>query len=323
MKAAMLHAFGQTPKYEEFPDPKVQEDSDEVIVRVKASSLTNLTKGIASGQHYASYRSLPVVVGVDGVGFSEDGTRVYCDSSRPPYGMMAERTVVPRSRCLPIPAEVTDFHAAALPNPGLSSWLPLSYRAKLQAGETVLVLGATGVAGKLAVQIAKQLGAGRVVAAGRNLQSLQNLLDLGADALISLDQPDQALAENFTREANNGPFNVILDYVWGRPAEVLINALTGHDLSAEPLHIRYVSIGTMAGPTISLPSASLRSSGLEIYGSGFGSVSREAITETLPKIWKLAASEKIRIDTELVPLAEIGKAWQRSDVHGKRIVIIL
>jgi len=322
MKAAVLHKFGELPTYEEFPDPNVQQDS-EVIVRIKASSLTNLTKAIASGQHYLSYTKLPAVVGIDGVGLSDDGTRVYCDGSRPPYGMMAERTVVSRSQCVRIPAGLTDFDAAALPNAGLSSWLPLSYRARLQPGETVLILGATGVAGKLAVQISKQLGAGRVVAAGRNLESLQTLPALGADALISLNQPDHALSDNFAQEAKNGPFNVILDYVWGHPAEALINALTGHGLNAEPMRIRYVSIGTMAGPTISLTSAALRSSGLEIYGSGFGSVSREAIIETLPKIWKLAANGKIRIDTKVVPLTEIRNVWQRSDVQGQRIVITL
>ena len=128
MKAAVLHEFGEIPKYEEFPDPKVEGES-EVLVRVKASALTNLTKGRASGHHYDSYRQLPAVVGVDGVGFLDDGARVYCDDSRPPYGTMAERTVVPRSRCVPIPGEVSDFDAAALPNPALSSWLPLFYRA--------------------------------------------------------------------------------------------------------------------------------------------------------------------------------------------------
>jgi NADPH:quinone reductase-like Zn-dependent oxidoreductase len=321
MKAAVLHEFGQTPKYEEFPDPTLERGADEVIARVKAASLTNLAKGRASSSHYDN-RLLPAVVGVDGIALLEDGTRVYCDGSRPPYGMMAERTVVPRSRCLPVPAEITDLNAAALPNPTLSSWLALSFRARIQPSETVLILGATGVAGRLAIQVAKHLGAGWVIAAGRNQQALEALPGLGADAIISLDQPDQTLAETFAREASNHHFDIILDYVWGHPAEVLINPLTGHDVNAEPLPVRFVSIGSTAGPTISLQSAPLRNSGLEIYGSGFGSVSHQAVVKTFPKMWELAAEGKLRIDTEPVPLAEISNAWQRVDLHGKRIVML-
>src|SRR5213076_3132445 len=157
-------------------------------------------KAMANGSHYDRHRELPVVVGVDGVGVLDDGTRVFCGGSRSPYGMMAERTVVSRVRCLPIPAGVDDDTAAALPNPALSSWLPLIWRARLKPGETVLILGATGVAGKLAIQIAKHLGAGRVLAAGRNRDVLKTLPDLGADATIALDQPDQELTASFERE---------------------------------------------------------------------------------------------------------------------------
>ncbi|HEV8499320.1 MAG TPA: zinc-binding alcohol dehydrogenase family protein, partial [Gemmatimonadaceae bacterium] len=187
MKAAVLHALGSLPHYEDFPDP--QPGEKEVVVHVRAASLKNIDKAMANGSHYDAYRELPVIVGVDGVGTLDDGTRVFCGGARPPYGMMAERTVVSRVRCLPIPDGVEDDTAAALPNPALSSWLPLVWRAHLQPGETVLILGATGVAGKLAIQIAKHLGAGRVVAAGRNPRVLETLPALGADATIALDQP--------------------------------------------------------------------------------------------------------------------------------------
>src|SRR6266851_3126258 len=187
MKAAVLHTLGKLPRFEEFPEPTPEKG--EVIVQVKAASLNNISKARASGSHYDSYSQLPAVCGVDGVGLLDDGTRVYCGGCRPPYGMMAERTVVSRSWCVPIPDGVDDLTAAALPNAALSSWLPLAFRAQIQTGETVLVLGATGVSGKLAVQIARHLGAGRVVAAGRNEQILQTLASLGADATIALDQP--------------------------------------------------------------------------------------------------------------------------------------
>src|SRR6476646_1570712 len=192
MKAAVLHAFGQPPRYEDFADPQATEG--EVLVRVKAASLKNVDKMMASGSHYDRLPDLPCVCGVDGVGLLDDGTRVYCGGARPPYGMMAERTVVSRAWCLPVPEQVDDVTAAALPNPALSAWLPLVWRAQLRPAETVLILGATGVAGKLAIPIAKHLGAERVVAAGRNGQVLKTLPDLGADATIALDQPDRYVA---------------------------------------------------------------------------------------------------------------------------------
>src|SRR5262249_26458538 len=150
-------------------------------------------------------------------GFLEDGTRVYCGGARPPYGMMAERTVVSQAWCLPVPEEIDDVTAAALPNPAMSAWLALVWRARLHSGEAVLILGATGVAGQLAVQIAKRLGAGRVVAAGRNQRVLSTLRDLGADAAIRLDLPDQELIAAFVGEGGHGRFDVVLDYVWGHP----------------------------------------------------------------------------------------------------------
>jgi NADPH2:quinone reductase len=237
--------------------------------------------------------------------------------------MMAEYTVVSRAWCLPIPDGVDDVTAAALPNPALSSWLPLVWRAQLKPGETVLILGATGVAGKLAIQIARHLGAERVVAAGRNEQVLKTLPDLGADAIIALDQPDQVLTAAFVREASHKNFDIVLDFLWGHPTEVLIDALTGHDLKAQSSRVRLVEIGEMAGPAISLSAAALRSSGLELYGSGGGgSIPHTAIFETFPQMWALAASGKLRIETEPVALADIEKAWQRQHQAGRRVVII-
>jgi NADPH2:quinone reductase len=178
------------------------------------------------------------------------------------------------------------------------------------------------VAGKLAIQIAKHLGAGRVVAAGRNEQVLRTLNDLGADATIHLDQPDKELTEAFIREAGHRSFDVIIDYLWGHPTEVLLDALTGHDLKAEATRIRLVEIGEMAGPTIALSAAALRSSGLELYGGGGGSIAPKAIFDAFPQIWALAASGKLRIEIEQAPLADVETAWRREDLPGRRLVVI-
>jgi len=318
MKAAVLHTLGEPPRFEDFPEPKPREG--EVIVHVRAASLKNADKMMASGSHYDSHRELPVICGLDGVGTLDDGTRVFCGGSRPPYGMMAERTVV--SWSLPIPAGLDDVTAAALPNPALSSWLPLVWRARLTPGETVLVLGATGVAGKLAVQIARHLGAGRIVAVGRNPEVLKSLPALGADATISLAKPDEELAAVLKAEANRKHFDIILDFLWGHPTEVLLDAITGHDVTAESRRTRLVEIGEMAGPHLLLAAAALRSSGLEIYGSGGGAISYQAIFDTIPQVWSLAVSGRLRIDTEGVPLSNVENAWLRKDVHGRRLVMI-
>jgi NADPH:quinone reductase-like Zn-dependent oxidoreductase len=318
MKAAVLHTLGKPPRFEDFPEPKPGEG--EVIVQVRAAPLKNVDKMMASGSHYDSYRELPVICGLDGVGTLDDGARVYCGGARWPYGMMAEWTVV--SWSLPIPDALDDITAAALPNPALSSWLPLVWRARLEPGETVLILGATGVAGRLAVQIARHLGAGRVVAVGRNPDLLKTLPDLGADATISLNKPDEELAEALKAEANRKHFDIVLDFLWGHPTEVLLDAMTGHDVKADSRRIRLVEIGEMAGPRISLAAAALRSSRLEIYGSGGGGISYQAIFDTIPQVWALAVSGKLRIDTEGVPLATVESAWLREDVPGRRLVII-
>ncbi|QBD76282.1 zinc-binding alcohol dehydrogenase family protein [Ktedonosporobacter rubrisoli] len=315
MKAAVLHVPGEAPRFEEFPEPVPAQD--EMLVQVKAAPLTNLSKMRANAAH-----TFPVVCGVNGVALLEDGTRVYCGGCRGPYGMMAERSVVTLAWCLPIPDEVDDLTAAALPNAALASWLALVFRARLRPGETVLILGATGVSGRLAIQVARQLGAGRVVATGRNEGSFPSLLELGADAVISLGQTDQALTEAFAHEAARGPFDIILDFLWGHPTEVLMKALNRQEVMARASRIRFVSIGEMAGSTASIPVASLHSSGLEISGSGGGSLSHQELLEIFPRMFALAAQGKLRIDIEALPLAEVENAWSRQDTQGKRLVFL-
>lgn len=320
MHAAVLHAVGETPRYEEFAEPVPL--ADETIISVLAASLKNIDNSIASGAHYHRHDHLPAVPGVDGVGVRDDGVRVYFAALRSPFGAMAERSVASRTWTFPVPEQLDDVTAAALPNPALSSWLPLVYRAKLVPGETVLILGATGAAGQLAVQIAKHLGAGRVVAAGRNELLLQSLPALGADATISLNGSALDLRERFAQGATVAPFDVVLDYLWGPPTEALIAALTGEDVLAAPRPTRLIEIGSMAGPTIALPAAALRSSGLEISGSGGGSIPHEVIFEVIPRFMDLAATGTLNIATASIPLREVETAWERKPGDGRRLVFI-
>ena len=320
MHAAVLRTIGTAPRYEEFPEPVIGDRDREVIVHVHAASLKPVDRQMASGSHYASGSALPRVCGTDGVGHLENGQRVFFGGPRSPYGAMAQRTVVPRAFTFPVPENVNDETAAALPNPGISAWLSLSYRAKLVRGENVLILGATGVTGKLAVKIAKLLGAARVVAAGRNQQALQGLHDLGADATISLALPPTELGEAFVREAGQQGFQVVIDYVWGQPAQAFLTAMTRKEFASIQSETRFVQVGESAAPTITLPAAVLRSTALTIMGTA-GIPPRDVLVEAFQRVMASAASGDLQIDTEGVPLADIENAWQ-SEQPGRRLVII-
>jgi len=312
MNAAVLHTFGAAPRFEPFADP-IPLDG-EVLVQVRAASLKPVDKQLAGGVHFASRRELPLVCGVDGVGVLDDGTRVFFGAPRQPYGAMAERTVVARRFCFPVPDNVNDETAAALPNPGVSAWLSLSWRAGLTPGENVLILGATGTTGRLAVQIAKILGAGRILAAGRNVDVLEQL---PVDATIALDQPREDLIAAFSRA---GACDVIIDYVWNGPTEALLSALTRKTFAEASSEIRLIQAGESAGATIALAAAALRSTRLTIRGTA-GVPPPQILAEAFDGVMRHAARGDLRIETERVPLAGVEDAWQRS-AGGRRIVLI-
>ncbi len=318
MNAAVVRELGKLPRCEQFPEPVAGEN--EVVVHVHAASLKPVDKQLASGSHYASPREVPFICGTDGVGHLDDGQRVFFGGCRPPYGAMAQQTVVPRAFVFPLPDTVSDGLAAALPNPGVSAWLTLTFRAKLAADETVLILGATGVTGRLAVRIAKLLGAGRVVAAGRNQQALLGLRQLGADAIIRLDVPAQELRESFVREAGRSGFQVVIDYVWGQPTEAFLSAITSAGFAEIRTETRLVQVGESAGPTISLPAAVLRSTALTILGTA-GIPTRDVLADAFQKVMDYAAKGKLQVDTMDVPLSDIESAWARKE-SGRRMVIV-
>jgi NADPH:quinone reductase-like Zn-dependent oxidoreductase len=315
MNAAVVESFDKAPRYASFGDPVAGEG--EVLVKVRAAALSNLVKGQASGQHYSSGSQMPFVPGNDGVGTLPDGRRVYFIGPRAPFGTMAERCVAAARRTIPLPDAVDDVTAAALGNPGLASWGALIGRARLQRGESVLVNGATGVAGQQAVQVAKYLGARRVIATGRDEAALETLRALGADETISLRQTDEALGAAF-RGAMQG-VDVVLDYLWGASAERILAAAQGHGSPEGEPRIRYVQIGAISGEAISLRAQWLRSSGVELMGSGLGSLSAKEIVEALRAMFEAVGSTAFRIETEAVPLREVEAMWGRAE-SGRRMV---
>jgi NADPH:quinone reductase-like Zn-dependent oxidoreductase len=317
MHAAMVEDFSRPPSYRETALPVANEG--EALVRVRAAALTNLVRSQANGSHYSSPSALPFTPGNDGVGIIEaDSTRVYFFSPREPFGSMAEYTVVSRSTTIPVPDNIDDTDAAALGNPGLASWGALLGRARFQSGEGVLINGATGIAGRQAIQVAKYLGASKIIATGRDERALGELAALGADEIISLKQPGDHLLRSF-RAALSG-VQVVLDYLWGLSAELILKAAEGHGAKEGAPRIRFVQIGSISGNTITLGAGLLRSSGVELLGSGLGSLSAQQILQSLTAMYAAASTVQFAIDVDPVPLAEVEEAWASKE--ERRIVFI-
>ncbi|HEX9169678.1 MAG TPA: zinc-binding alcohol dehydrogenase family protein [Roseiarcus sp.] len=314
MKAAVVLGVGRTPVYADFGEPEPA--AGESRIAVTAAAISQVVKSRASGQHYSSSGQFPFVVGIDGVGRLDDGSRVYFVMPRAPYGGMAERTVVPRARCLGLPDELDDVTAAAIANPGMSSWAAYVERAKLKSGETVLVNGATGTAGRLAVQIAKHLGARKVIAAARNAEALKSVAALGADVTSPLVDDEAALEESFRREFAQG-VDVVIDYLWGKSAERLL--IAGAKAGKEAVPIRFVQIGAVSAADITLPSAALRSSAIVLMGSGIGSIPFDRFVHAIGEMLRAAVAAGLRIAVTPVPLSDVEQAWQRDD-SAKRTV---
>lgn len=322
MKAAVVLKKGEMPKYvEDFAEPTPQNEH-EILISVKASAVKNLDKMRASGKHYSTENKSFVakVVGGDGVGLLADGTRVYAMGA---CGMIAEKAIVDKKRVVKLPDNLDFATAAALPNAVMGSAMALRFKAKMQKGDTVLINGATGVTGRMAIQIAKHYGAKKVIAIGRNEQSLKELLLLGADETVSLKQNHEAFVEQIQAIHLQTPIDVVIDYLWGQSTEQILSALKGHGGFSH--RTRYVSIGGMMGDTITLSSSILRSTDIQLSGSGIGSWRPEEVqllvTEILPEMFQLAADNKLTIDTEIGALKDIDILWNTEISSGKRLVI--
>ena len=317
MKAAIVREPGKTPVFGDFDDPAPR--AGEELIAVTASALSQVTKSRASGSHYTSPGSLPAVVGMDGVGRTQDGRRIYFVLPKAPFGGMAEKVAVRREQCFPLPDDVDDVTAAAIAIPGMSSWAAFKERAHLVGGENVLINGATGAAGRLAVQIARYIGAKRVIATGRDLAALEQVKALGADKTISLLQSPEDLETAFMEQFGGEGINVVLDYLWGPSAEVLIVAAAKAGKEAVP--IRFVQIGASSGGSITLPSAALRSSALALMGSGIGSIPLEGMLGAIHGVMQAVVPAKLKIKTEIVPLAKVEETWNK-DSGRSRVVFV-
>jgi NADPH:quinone reductase-like Zn-dependent oxidoreductase len=309
MKAAVVTAFDAPPQYLDFPDP-VAHGPDEAVVDVLAAGLHPRVRSQADGSHYTSTGVLPLVPGVDAVVRDPQGRIRYAVLNDATLGTMAERTVIELDRSVVLPDRADPVLVAAAMNPAMSSWVALRQRIDFGRGQRVLILGATGNAGRMAIQVAKRLGAAQVIAAGREPGRLAGLSALGAEQTCTFDQL-AAAAE----------VDVVLDYVWGEPtARAMVDLLTARSDRSRPL--TWIEIGSVAGSHAPVPSAALRSARLQIVGSGIGSVPGRDFVQEIPKLAEAVAEGAFDVRARAVPLSEVGQAWADAASTTGRIVLV-
>lgn len=314
MRAAIVSAMRIEPTLGEIGPPIPLEGENRI--KVTAAAISHVAKARASGAHYSANDEFPFVVGVDGVGRLDDGSRVYFALPRSPFGSMAEFAVADSRLCIPLPDDLDDFTAAAIANPGMSSWAGLTERARLKRGETVLINGATGTSGRLAVQIAKWLGAGKVLATGRNPIALEEIRQSGADVIIQLGAEPETLDNRFMKEFAEG-VDIVIDYLWGRSAERLLITAAKASSGASPM--RFVQVGSVSGSEISLPGAVLRASKIELMGSGNGSVSADKLLEITNTVLRSTRPARLDISFRKVPFADFDTAWPKNDSTSRTV----
>jgi NADPH:quinone reductase-like Zn-dependent oxidoreductase len=313
MYAAVVRSFTSPPRYEDIAVPAATAE-DEIVIDVLAAGLHPRVRSQAAGSHYTSTEELPLIPGIDGVGRGPDGLLRYFVLPDTTMGSMAEQTVIDLRRSVVLPESSDAIAVAAAMNPAMSSWLALRHRIQFQPGQSVLVLGATGNAGQLAVQVAKLFGAERIIAAGRNPERLAALPALGATATVSFDGTDDELAI-----ASDG-VDVVLDYVWGETTGRAMAAIvTRRKDDAQPLS--WIEIGSVSGPTAPIPSAALRATNLQIIGSGQGSVGTREILAELPSLAAAITDGRFAVAAVATPLADVEAAWTDPAATSNRIVL--
>lgn len=316
MKAAVVTGPNQTPTYQDFDDPAPQEGF--TVVEVTAAAVSTVTRARAAGTHYSASGGFPFVIGIDGVGRTPGGQRVGFLLPQAPFGAMAERTLVRDALLLPVPDGLGDVAAAAVINPGQSPIAALRVRAAMSAGETVLVNGATGITGQVAVQVAKHLGAGRVIATGRDADALAALTTMGADHTIDLSAGESAVAEQIEAHVTDGGIDVVLDYLSGPPAETVLAAIARSHQGATS--VRYVIAGTAAGAGTAVSTSALGAAPITLMGSGIGAVAPPDIVRGAAEALQIAGTLGLRIPVDEMPLESIAQVWTAD--HGRRRTVL-
>jgi NADPH2:quinone reductase len=309
VRAAHVTTHGSAPEVVDAPDPRAGDGR--LLVAVTAVSITPLDLLCASGTSYFGAPALPYVPGVQGVGVVREGPselvgrRVWFPSSAgmaPGDGGMAELAVAREGETVALEADVPDTLVAALGLSAVAGWEVLQGRARLDRGESVLVLGAGGVVGQVAVQAARLLGASLVVAAARSTRAREVAAASGADRVVGLeDGEDAATLAARLREACGGPVDVVVDPLAGVPGTAAVSALAEHG--------RLVNFGDSAGPSLSVSSAALRSRSASVLGYTNNALTPQRRAEVFRTVLDHAAAGRLTVRHEVRPLDEVSEAW--------------
>jgi D-arabinose 1-dehydrogenase-like Zn-dependent alcohol dehydrogenase len=320
VKAAVVKAPDAVPEYGDFAEPIVDEGHE--LVELVAAGIHNVVRLLAAGRHYGSTGKWPQIPGLDAVARTPAGDLIYTGFIEPPYGTLAERMAAPITMRIPLPLGADPVQVAGGLNPGLSSWLPLNARAA-EVGElgSVLILGVTGMAGSLAVQHARILGAAKVVGLGRSPERLQHAAKLGSKT-VALTGEREADAAALVDALDGAAPSIVLDFLWAGAAEAAFTALGRRGLEEDTADIAYVQIGAMAGPEAAVPAALLRSRRIRISGSGAGSASIADVIAQIPVYMQLIADRKVEVPTRTYPLSSIADAWTAPASGTRRTVIV-
>ena len=312
MRAAILRAHGATPELGEFEEPVAGGGAQ--VAEVLAAGLNPVDMRKASGSFpLLPPLPLPTVAGWEGVARLPDGSRVYFLDPEPPNGALAERTVVDPQAAFPVPDGVDEALAVALGIAGLAGWMALEWSARLREGETVLVLGATGTVGQVAVQAARAMGAGRIVAAGRDPRALERAGELGADATVALGGAGDL--EQALREASGGGYDVVVDPLWGEPGVAALRACNRF--------ARFVQLGQSAGAEATVASSDVRMRALRIVGHTNYAIPVEDQRSAYARMTERAAAGELTADLERVPLERAPEAWERQrSGPGTKLVVV-
>jgi len=316
MRAAVIDRYGDPPVVRDMPAPEKADLA--VLIDVSAAPLNPVDLSIANRRFYGPSPPTPYVPGREGVGRVlegsglKSGSRVYFETDGR-HGSLAQRSLAQASLTIEIPDGVEDAVAACLGIPALAAWLGLEWRGNIRPKETVLVLGATGVLGMIAVQAARLLGAGRVVAAGRSQDGLRRATELGADATVDLGS-EEDLAERFSKAAA-GNLDLVIDPLWGPPALAALRVLR--------VGGRLVQLGQAAGPEISLPSGAVRGRQLTILGHTNFVVPWEIKTRAFQTMAEHAKAGRLKVSYETLPLEQLPEAWRRqASSPGRKLIVI-
>lgn len=312
MRAALIREIGGAPEAAEVDAP----DGDDVV-EVVAAPINPIDLAVSRGALATGHPALPYVPGCEGVGRTAGGRLVWLfggSLGRTTNGAIAERASIGDAHAIDVPEGADPAVAAGLGIAGLAGWLPLAWRAPLRGGENVLVLGATGSVGLVAVQTAKLLGAARVVAAGRSREGLERALSLGADAAVRLDEAEDLGAAFKEAFGGEGP-SYVFDPLWGAPAAAAAQA-------AVPW-ATIVNLGQSAGATSELASAAVRFKSLSILGHTNFAVPADELAEHYRRLVGHVVAGDIRFEVERVALEDVAGAWRRqAEGPGTKLVVV-